>query len=437
MGEARGDTPARILFVALGEREVPAFEQLAAIVADRGHRTKAVTWLPRLGSNMTESLAMNSAVASVPPSVEYRVLSAMGFNATSAVARVDRDWSFAGEGQRSVHVRRVLAALTSVFDDFEPTLVVSSVGGETTRLVAEALCVDRDVRSAFYNAIPIPGRYVMLTSLSSPFIPYPGKTSGYYPKKQAVDADLGGELGQPPRRQSARDGFVRAYMMARHGDRSYPNTWLPRKTADYIKSMVAPLIPPEESSFRSDGLKVLYPLHDERDFQVAMRERHALPQSALLTYVAGRLPPEAVLYVKPHPEHLASHHSLLWRELREAPNVRFLAPKMRAAEAISSADLVLTLASSMGFEAAVAGVPVVCYGRPFYGGRGITHDVADPREIVPTLVSAIGSGARQVDVDALTQLMLKWSWPGRFTPLIGDRANLLLLAQGVLDVIDQ
>jgi len=47
-----------------------------------------------------------------------------------------------------------------------------------------------------------------------------------------------------------------------------------------------------------------------------------------------------------------------------------------AAAALSNADEVLTITSTLGFEALLRGIPVVCAGLPFYAGWGLTRDIA-------------------------------------------------------------
>ena len=58
-----------------------------------------------------------------------------------------------------------------------------------------------------------------------------------------------------------------------------------------------------------------------------------------------------------------------------APN-HFAADQVDIHRLFDRCDCTLTLASNMGMEAALAGIPSIVCGRPFYSGRGITTDFA-------------------------------------------------------------
>src|SRR5262249_22169442 len=50
------------------------------------------------------------------------------------------------------------------------------------------------------------------------------------------------------------------------------------------------------------------------------------------------------------------------------------------AELLTMVDEVHVMSSLSGFEALLRGLPVTCYGRPFYSGWGLTRDLAAPTE---------------------------------------------------------
>lgn len=430
-------TPSRILFVAVGEAEVPAFEYIAQVLESEGHICRSVTWLPRLASDRTKALER------ITPTVDYsqprlgQEFASQGIGTLSMAADYDRDWHFADHESKSKHVRKVFGALTDVYDAFAPDLVVSSVGGETTRMVSEVIAKYRKVPTAYFNAIPVPGRFTLLRALAAPFVPYPGVDTNYKPMAGSSDVLSSGRNGQPPQKASPAEGFERLWSQLIKREKAYPSTWIPRKAAAVAKEALLRRIPTHDASFDAGHVKVLYPLHDERDFQVAVRERHAVPQMHLLRYLSSELPPNFHLYVKPHPEHSASHHTLLWRNLVKRPNVHFLPPDMSAAEAIENADVIFTLASSLGFEAVQTGKPVVCYGRPFYWNRGVTYDVADPRAIAGSIEASVGTTPDQAALAKLNEIMTEWSWPGQFTPLNLERQNLEKLTVAVKNAIGQ
>lgn len=185
------------------------------------------------------------------------------------------------------------------------------------------------------------------------------------------------------------------------------------------------------------SIKVLYPLHDERDFQVAVRERHTVPQVTLIRYLSSTLLAGVHSYLKAHPGHLAAHHPSRWPEVAGRPNVHFPPIGTPGEAAIAGADDVLTLASSVGLEALRAGQPVVVYGNPFYAGRGVNHDVADPRDLAAALAAAAGNAPDAIAVDPLVTDMMAWSWTERYTSQRFDANNLADLGGALREVLDQ
>lgn len=103
--------------------------------------------------------------------------------------------------------------------------------------------------------------------------------------------------------------------------------------------------------------------------------RHAVGaerSNAALLDRARREHPEAVILWRAHPDVAAglrpgATDSRGWADvdLTGVPS----------AAAIAAADEVLTIASTMGFEALLRGVPVTCLGAPFYAGWGLTRDL--------------------------------------------------------------
>lgn len=427
--------PKTALFLALGEAEIPAFRALAGSLEKSGIATTVATWLPRLAEGEVVSLARRDDPIDTQDIVE--MLRGAGIADPSMAADYDRDWFFGSVGHKRRHVERVFASLAALMTEVNPEVLVSSVGGETPRIVAEAIAARRGVRRLYFNALPIPRRFVLLPALDSPFLAWQDDGRPL-PTGAAVAEEVtpsGHATPEAPQNVVA-EGVQRALQLSRR-ERVYPPSWMPVKVGQTLrrKALGARSAGGDELTTAAEETRILYPLHDERDFQVAVRERHALPQEDFLLYVSSVLDPGQRLFVKPHPQHAADHHPILWRRLRHRPNVSFLSADLSAADAIAGSDVILTLASSLGFEALQVGKPVVCYGTPFYSRRGLTTDVADVREIAAALSGAVGGGPEVAKVDALVVDMEEQSWPGQFTPLDLGVENLALLARGLRDAM--
>lgn len=81
--------------------------------------------------------------------------------------------------------------------------------------------------------------------------------------------------------------------------------------------------------------------------------------------------PDAEIVVKTHPDVLAGKKS---GYLEAAVGVTLMAEAISPIDLLEQVDAVYTVSSQMGFEALLCGLPVTCFGAPFYAGWGLTDD---------------------------------------------------------------
>ncbi len=86
--------------------------------------------------------------------------------------------------------------------------------------------------------------------------------------------------------------------------------------------------------------------------------------------------PDARILWKSHPDVEAGLRRGAVAEADLEGLADFALSNVGAAEALSAADEVWTITSTLGFEALLRAIPVTCLGMPFYGGRGLTTDLA-------------------------------------------------------------
>ncbi len=98
--------------------------------------------------------------------------------------------------------------------------------------------------------------------------------------------------------------------------------------------------------------------------------------------------PGAEILLKVHPEVISgAKRGYLAGGVRALDGVRAIAQPVNPWSLIELVDHVYVVSSQLGFEALMAGVPVSCFGAPFYAGWGLTDDrVVIPRRTArPTL----------------------------------------------------
>ncbi|WP_458735160.1 capsular polysaccharide biosynthesis protein [Zobellella taiwanensis] len=102
--------------------------------------------------------------------------------------------------------------------------------------------------------------------------------------------------------------------------------------------------------------------------------------------------PGAQIIVRTHPDVLLGKKQGYLTDVAGS-DVLLLANSLNPFALMAEVDKVYTVTSQLGFEALLAGKPVVCFGAPFYAGWGITDDrLAVPRRgktrTVPQLLAA-------------------------------------------------
>lgn len=119
---------------------------------------------------------------------------------------------------------------------------------------------------------------------------------------------------------------------------------------------------------------ILVPGQVPRDASVRLGTAAVATNAELLARVRRRHPDALILY-KPHPDLLRGNRRGDAKRVDPADYDQCLTD-IGIASCLELADEVHTLTSLVGFEALLRGLPVHCYGVPFYAGWGLTIDHA-------------------------------------------------------------
>ncbi|MDU6924750.1 capsular polysaccharide biosynthesis protein [Franconibacter helveticus] len=84
--------------------------------------------------------------------------------------------------------------------------------------------------------------------------------------------------------------------------------------------------------------------------------------------------PQATIWVKTHPDVLCGKKTGYLTDIQPHPRVHIIAEDVAPFSLLRHVKRVYVVTSHYGFEALLAGKPVVCFGQPWYAGWGITDD---------------------------------------------------------------
>lgn len=117
---------------------------------------------------------------------------------------------------------------------------------------------------------------------------------------------------------------------------------------------------------RSDEKFLLYPLHFHPEASTSILSGTYLDEYEVIRNIAFNLPEGVRLYVKDHVSAWAYPSVDFYRRIRKLPNVRLLAPEQPTKQLIKQSVGVITLTSTVGYEALLLGRQVFLYGSVFY-----------------------------------------------------------------------
>lgn len=118
---------------------------------------------------------------------------------------------------------------------------------------------------------------------------------------------------------------------------------------------------------------------------------------ARMLETARREAPRARIMVRVHPDVVAGHAQGYLAALAEEDGFEFLPDNVNAHAVLDAVDQVWTVSSQTGFEALLRGLPVTCFGVPFYAGWGLTADRVERPDAAAILARRGEAGGRSLD----------------------------------------
>jgi capsular polysaccharide export protein len=127
------------------------------------------------------------------------------------------------------------------------------------------------------------------------------------------------------------------------------------------------------SPAESERILVLDQVHGDASIAGALADASSF--DAMLA-AASADNPAAEIVVKQHPDVLSGRKSGYLTGVAPGERLKVVAESVNPWALLDAVDAVYTVSSGLGFEAALAGKRVVCFGSPYYAGWGFTDDRA-------------------------------------------------------------
>ena len=126
---------------------------------------------------------------------------------------------------------------------------------------------------------------------------------------------------------------------------------------------------------------LLYPLHFHPEASTSILAGTYLDEYEVIRNIAFNLPEGLRLYVKDHVSAWAYPNLDFYSRLRSLPNVRVLHPEAPTKKLIRDSEAVITLTSTVGYEALLLRKRVFLYGEVFYSFHKGVARVENPAQL--------------------------------------------------------
>lgn len=119
---------------------------------------------------------------------------------------------------------------------------------------------------------------------------------------------------------------------------------------------------------------IFFPLHLQPEASTSVLARFYVDQISTVENIAKCIPLSHLLYVKEHLSALGTRKKQMayYKRISSIPNVRLIHPEEDTQELIKRADAIVTLSSTVGWEALLHGKPVITLGDVFYNDSELT-----------------------------------------------------------------
>ncbi len=184
---------------------------------------------------------------------------------------------------------------------------------------------------------------------------------------------------------------------------------------------------------------VYYPLHVPGDMALTLRSPQFLDQLALVDFICRSVPPTHQVAVKEHPAMVgAIDADRVLALLRRHDNLVLLPPSTNNYKVLARADLVVSVNSKSGAEAALIGKPVLVLGDAFYRRSPLVTAIDRLQDLPAAMAGSLSRrGRASTDDDVLRYFAAVWAacHPGEL--YVSDNVNVDVFSRSMVSATSQ
>jgi len=152
------------------------------------------------------------------------------------------------------------------------------------------------------------------------------------------------------------------------------------------------------SRFNPQEKYVFYPLHVPNEAQITVIAPQYADQVHTIENISRSLPAGYQLYVKEHPNLVGGTPIVDLKDITKLPNVKLLSPFESSLKITEASDCVVTINSTVGWEAMLLDKPAINLGRAFYETSGLTYSIRGFKKLPETIKKAIRENPVKEDI---------------------------------------
>ncbi len=163
---------------------------------------------------------------------------------------------------------------------------------------------------------------------------------------------------------------------------------------------------------------LIYPLHFHPEASTLINAWPFIDELSVIKNVAFSLPDGYKLYVKAHPNGFGYEGIKFYKRIKAIPRVKLIHYSINPTELISKSSGIITLTSTMGFEALMLKKPVFVFGNIFYQIHPYCNKIENLYSLPEILVKGLNKEYDQKKFERYNLTLLKAyydsTFPGKF-----------------------